>query len=174
MREIKRKITLGVITNLGELQLSLLMMSFNALMINQSTSIVNSDVLNFQLDLKTSIQVFHFFSLNIVLNFFIFIFHFYLQGFKGSVHDSANQNVPEESKPNVLDESTYVVQYPSIYKNSNCDSIVVNKKTFPNLAYNYFDDISNNEESDSSNNDTPPPKKKRKNNMSDSSNSESD
>ncbi|CAI6358025.1 unnamed protein product [Macrosiphum euphorbiae] len=50
-RDIKRKIATGEIRNLAELQVNLLLLSYNALMINRSDSIVFNDAINFQSDL---------------------------------------------------------------------------------------------------------------------------
>ncbi|XP_015374157.1 PREDICTED: uncharacterized protein LOC107169056 [Diuraphis noxia] len=153
LREIKRKITSSEITRLGELQISLLMMSFNAAMINHSTSIVNSDASDFQMDIKK-----------------------HCREFKDAIggNDSDNQILPKESNPKKInDYSIYDVQYPIEYKTPYFKNLVVNKKTFSNLFYNYLDNSSC-EDSDSSNSDTLPLKKKRKLNMTYSSNSESD
>jgi len=59
-QDIKRKIAAGEITNLTELQLNLLILSYNALMINRSDSIVFSDATKFQFDLQNNCQVLHF------------------------------------------------------------------------------------------------------------------
>lgn len=77
-RDIKRKIAAGEITNITELQLNLLMLSYNALMINKSSSVVYSDASNFQFDLQKDCLVLHFFSLKYCIYHFIFIIYLFV------------------------------------------------------------------------------------------------
>lgn len=72
LRAIKRKIAAGEITRIGDLQISLLILSYNALMINRSDTIVFSDASNFQSDLVEDCQVFKFFCLMFAFNMYIY------------------------------------------------------------------------------------------------------
>ncbi|XP_060875908.1 MATH and LRR domain-containing protein PFE0570w-like [Metopolophium dirhodum] len=55
-RDIKRKIAAGEITNLTELQLNFLILSYNTIMINRSDSIVVRDASKFQYELQNNCQ----------------------------------------------------------------------------------------------------------------------
>jgi len=57
LKDIKKKIGSGEIKKIGDLQVHLLMMSYNAIMINRSDTIVFSDAANFQTELKDNCLV---------------------------------------------------------------------------------------------------------------------
>jgi len=57
LKDIKKKICTGEITKIGDIQMHLLVMSYNAIMINRSDTIVFNDAANFQTDLKDNCLV---------------------------------------------------------------------------------------------------------------------
>lgn len=57
LRDIKKKIATGQIKTITQLQIDLLIMSFNAVLINASDTIVFSDATDLQSDLYTNCQV---------------------------------------------------------------------------------------------------------------------
>lgn len=58
LKDIKKKICTGEITKIGDIQMHLLVMSYNAVMINRSDTIVFNDAANFQTDLKDNCLVY--------------------------------------------------------------------------------------------------------------------
>lgn len=57
MQDIKRKINSGEINNLAELQINLMLISYNAIMMNRSDNISFNDATNFQAGLFDECQV---------------------------------------------------------------------------------------------------------------------
>ncbi|XP_050426207.1 uncharacterized protein LOC126836656 isoform X2 [Adelges cooleyi] len=59
LKEVKKKIDLGDIRSLDELQLNLMLMSFNAVMLNPSYSTICNDATSLQVELKSSCRLLH-------------------------------------------------------------------------------------------------------------------
>ncbi|XP_029341466.1 uncharacterized protein LOC100162654 isoform X2 [Acyrthosiphon pisum] len=147
-RDIKRKIAAGEITNLTELQLNLLILSYNALMINSSDSIIYSDASNFQFDLQNNCLE--------------------LKDAVGAHYGSNKDDTME-----IPDYSNIDMRFPDLKYDPCNDNIIISKETIDDILSKYTDHTSD-ESTDSDDANKRPLKKKRKKTLSDSSNSEND
>lgn len=57
LMEIKKKINSGEITKMSQLQINLLLISYNACMLNKSNSTIFAEITNFQSELLKNCQV---------------------------------------------------------------------------------------------------------------------
>lgn len=57
LRDIKRKISSGEIKKISELQIELMLMSYNAIMMNKTNTTVYEDATHFQGQLRENVQV---------------------------------------------------------------------------------------------------------------------
>ncbi|XP_022166253.1 reticulocyte-binding protein 2 homolog a-like isoform X2 [Myzus persicae] len=152
LHDINRFIISGQLIRLGDLMVNLMVLSYNAAMMNKSTSIISRRAYRFQLDLKKKYQK----LLKAV-----------------GEHDSDFQNVPVLcTSLGIKDYSSFNVKYTEDDLEEIHQFFTLNKKSFNDMEYDYFDSSSC--ESADSDCDTEPPKKKRKINMSDSFSSESE
>ncbi|KAL4103616.1 hypothetical protein QTP88_018977 [Uroleucon formosanum] len=134
-RDIKRKIAAGEITNITELQLNLLMLSYNALMINKSSSVVYSDASNFQFDLQKDCLE--------------------LKDAVGT-HYFSNDDGTNSLKYKTTDE-----KLPILELDPSDENVVITKKTVGKMLFKYVD-TSSDECTDSDGSGKSPSKKKRK------------